>query len=66
MIAGVVVASAQLPCRFASAIDALRNAIEACRPSVVLAVGQAGESCAFTLVAIQTSTMPASRNYAMN
>lgn len=49
LIADAVVVSAQLPCRFASAIDALRGAVEACRPTLVLAVGQAGGSCGFAL-----------------
>ncbi len=41
-IAGLRVVARQLPCRFGDAAEALGQALRACRPAVVLALGQAG------------------------
>lgn len=41
-IAGLRVVARQLPCRFGEAAEALRQALHACRPALVLALGQAG------------------------
>lgn len=45
LIAGARVQSVQLPCVFGQALDALRVAIREARPSLVLALGQAGGRC---------------------
>jgi pyroglutamyl-peptidase len=43
------VTGAVLPCVFGASIDALRDAIAACRPQVVLALGQAAGRAGFSL-----------------
>jgi pyroglutamyl-peptidase len=48
-IDGVPVVGVVLPCAFGAAIDALRQALHAHRPQLVLALGQAGGRSAFSL-----------------
>lgn len=48
-IGGLEVVAHRLPCVFAQAPDALAEAIERCRPALVLALGQAGGRCELSL-----------------
>ncbi|MDP1534304.1 MAG: pyroglutamyl-peptidase I, partial [Rubrivivax sp.] len=48
-IAGATVHALELPCRFGDALAALTAAIAASRPQLVLALGQAGGRCDFSI-----------------
>jgi pyroglutamyl-peptidase len=48
-IAGGRVVARQLPCRFGDAAAVLRQALHACRPALVLALGQAGGRSDFSV-----------------
>jgi pyroglutamyl-peptidase len=61
---GFVVVARQLPCMFGAALEALRAAIDEVKPSVVIAIGQAGGRCDITVerVAINVDDAPIADN----